>query len=122
MPQFTYLILHSRLWIILLLGLVACSGQALNAPTAAVDLSVAASTDSPAPVPTETRQPVPETDTPRAVSESALTASATPQEEVTPTSASKDFEGIPQGLTAAGFPYLGDPHAPVTLTDYSDFL
>jgi hypothetical protein len=32
------------------------------------------------------------------------------------------FNGIQQGYTADGFPYLGDPAAPVTLIDYSDFL
>jgi hypothetical protein len=32
------------------------------------------------------------------------------------------FDGIPQGQTIDGFPYLGSPDAPVTLVDYSDFL
>ena len=32
------------------------------------------------------------------------------------------FKGIEQGLTADGFPYLGKADAPITLTDYSDFL
>jgi len=32
------------------------------------------------------------------------------------------FDGIPQGRTADGFPFLGNPDAAVTLIDYSDFL
>ena len=32
------------------------------------------------------------------------------------------FNGITHGITSEGFPYLGDPNASITLTDYSDFL
>jgi len=32
------------------------------------------------------------------------------------------FEGVPHGVTPEGFYFLGQPHAPVTMTDYSDFL
>jgi len=32
------------------------------------------------------------------------------------------FNGLPQGRTADGFPFLGNPDAAVTLIDYSDFL
>ncbi|HXI17635.1 MAG TPA: Rcas_1661 family thioredoxin-like (seleno)lipoprotein [Chloroflexota bacterium] len=32
------------------------------------------------------------------------------------------YKGIPTGLTADGFPFLGAPNAPVTLIDYSDFV
>jgi hypothetical protein len=32
------------------------------------------------------------------------------------------YKGIEQGVTAEGFPYLGRADAPITLTDYSDFL
>lgn len=32
------------------------------------------------------------------------------------------FNGIPHGITAEGFPYLGNPDAPITMIDYSDFL
>ena len=32
------------------------------------------------------------------------------------------YNGVAQGLTPEGFPFLGAANAPVTLTDYSDFL
>lgn len=32
------------------------------------------------------------------------------------------YNGIPHGVTPDGFYFLGNPAAPVTLTDYSDFL
>jgi hypothetical protein len=32
------------------------------------------------------------------------------------------YNGIPHGVTPDGFFFLGVPDAPVTLTDYSDFL
>ena len=31
------------------------------------------------------------------------------------------YNGVAQGLTAEGFPFLGAANAPVTLTEYSDF-
>ncbi len=40
----------------------------------------------------------------------------------TATAAVALFNGIPHGITAEGFPYLGNPDAPVTMIDYSDFL
>ncbi len=33
-----------------------------------------------------------------------------------------DFGGAPVGFTDAGFPFIGDPNAPVTMVEYSDFL
>ena len=32
------------------------------------------------------------------------------------------YEGFPVGFTAEGFPYLGDPEAPVSLVEFSDYL
>jgi hypothetical protein len=32
------------------------------------------------------------------------------------------YDGLAQGKTIDGFPFLGSPDAPVTLVDYSDFL
>ena len=31
------------------------------------------------------------------------------------------YNGVPQGLTPEGFPFLGAANAPVTLTEHSDF-
>ena len=110
------------LWLVLVLGLVACQGQSVVAPTAVENVQEVVSTISAVPDPTETRLPLPVADTPTAVSESVPTISATPLEDGSKIEAEKDFDGISQGLTADGFPYLGDPDAPVTLIDYSDFL
>ena len=35
---------------------------------------------------------------------------------------SSTYDGITQGVTEGGFPFLGNPNAPVTIIDYSDFL
>lgn len=51
--------------------------------------------------------------------ETLATATTAP---VNPTAAPMTYNGIEQGLTADGFHYLGRADAPVTLTDYSDFL
>ena len=62
----------------------------------------------------------------------ARTPAATPtpgraQSTATPaptsqSSAAAKFEGIPVGFTEEGWPYIGDPEAPVTLHEYSDYL
>ncbi len=62
-------------------------------------------------------QPVP-TAVPTETPTTAPTAAVPP----TPTAAVALFNGLPHGITAEGFPYLGDPDAPITMIDYSDFL
>ena len=37
-------------------------------------------------------------------------------------SAQATYQGTPVGFTDEGYPYRGDPDAPVTLTEYSDYL
>jgi hypothetical protein len=71
--------------------------EATLAPTAA-----ATSTSTPQPAPGVTAQVVPST--------------------LQPTRIALVYKGIEQGVTAEGFPYLGRADAPITLTDYSDFL
>ena len=58
---------------------------------------------------------------PVASSRPTATGSA-PAATAQPTRIGVTFKGIEQGLTADGFPYLGKADAPITLTDYSDFL
>jgi len=124
MPGFRQSLLRPGLWFILVLVfmLAACRRTDSIAPTALEDLPEALSTGSALPVPTETRMAAAVTENPPSGSAVNGTVSQTLQETVTPTPASKTFDGMPQGLTARGFPYLGDPEAPVTLVDYSDFL
>ena len=57
----------------------------------------------------------------------AVTAPAPPPPAPTAASPSEaqagtPYNGVAQGLTPEGFPFLGAANAPVTLTDYSDFL
>jgi hypothetical protein len=49
---------------------------------------------------------------------SACSSPATLQPTIQPTAAP---EGIPSGFTEDGLPYLGDPNAPVTLYEHSEF-
>ncbi|MCD6554916.1 MAG: hypothetical protein DRI52_12120 [Chloroflexi bacterium] len=62
---------------------------------------------SPTPAPTS----LPPTDTP------ALTATTEATTEATTTGESK----VPMGFTEEGAPYQGNPDAPVTLVEYSEF-
>ena len=48
------------------------------------------------------------------------TAAAPPASQAEPTAAAAG--GIPEGVTAEGYHYLGQPNAPATLVMYSDFL
>lgn len=34
----------------------------------------------------------------------------------------EDYSGLPSGFTAEGYPFIGDPHAPVTMSEFSDYL
>lgn len=75
-------------------------------------------------------QPVPTSNEPAAVVETLPTAAPTVAAtetpavvvESAPTDAVALYDGLTHGLTAEGFPYLGNPDAPLTLIDYSDFL
>ena len=72
-----------------------CSGLLIAA------LVVAACGPTATPEPTATPTPLPPTDTPE------------------PTATSEGE--VPMGFTAEGAPYRGNPNAPVTLLEYSDF-
>ena len=95
--------LRRLLWLPLLvmplLLLAACDGTETQpeppAPTTAVT--------APAPQPT-------------AAPPAPTTAGPSEAQPATP------YNDVAQGLTPEGFPFLGAANAPVTLTDYSDFL
>ncbi|MFQ6016454.1 MAG: hypothetical protein ACE5NP_13545 [Anaerolineae bacterium] len=64
--------------------------------------------------------------TPKATLEPAATPTPLPPTDTpAPTATTEEpavSEGeVPMGFTAEGAPYRGNPHAPVTLLEYSDF-
>ncbi len=101
--------------------LAACSGG--TPPTAGVTVAPPTAISPASPPATATQSPPPAIASPVAEATSLPTATAIlPTETLPPTEAVALFNGLPQGYTDDGFPYLGDPAAPVTLIDYSDFL
>lgn len=58
---------------------------------------------------------------PRATVSDASSASAASAAAPANAPAGDTWQGIPVGITAAGLPFKGDPNAPVTLNEYSDF-
>ena len=95
--------LRRLLWplplVVALLLLAACEEAETQPEPAAPTTAVTA----PAPQPTAP-PPAPTSTGPSAAPEATL------------------YRGVAQGLTSEGFPFLGAADAPVTLTDYSDFL
>lgn len=75
-------------------------------------------------------RPVEQAATPtRAATRAAATATPAPTQEaaeendVAPSLADlEEYNGIPVGFTAEGLPFMGDPNAPVTMNEYSDYL
>jgi protein-disulfide isomerase len=51
-----------------------------------------------------------------------VSVAAQAQPESIETGTSDLYQGIPAGFTEQGYPYLGDPDAPVVLEEYSDYL
>ncbi len=93
--------------------LTACGGPA---PAPAPALVVADPTSGPEATQPATAQPV-------AGAEAATDAPiAQASEAAVPTAEAALYNGIPHGITAEGFYYLGEAAAPAALTDYSDFL
>ncbi|MCW1970059.1 MAG: hypothetical protein KIH69_018260 [Anaerolineae bacterium] len=113
------------------LGLMACSAAApvatstppiltATAPAMTQPQATASIAPSVAPLATaiattasapSTRTPVPAT--------AQASASAT---AIKPSIVEASYKNIPAGITSDGFYFLGHANAPVTLTDYSDFL
>lgn len=77
------------------------------------------------PVATATRTQAAATSTPTAVPAVAPAATVAATETVIISTSLLDLEthnGIPVGFTAEGFPFKGDPNAPVVMSEFSDFL
>jgi protein-disulfide isomerase len=120
---------YSRALITLALALVlaACGG---GAPAATTAPSTPSAAPSQTPNATATAAPTDApiaTDTPAPTKAPVVTdAPPTPTDAVADspawTLARTQYLGLPQGVTPDGFPFLGQPDAPVTLIDYSDFL
>ena len=102
----------SRLAALLAAVLVAaCSApqpDASSAPTLAPD--------SPSPAATAAPTTAPSPPATASVAEPTVALAANP------TSEAQTVAAVPSGKTPEGYNYLGDPDAPVTLQDYSDFL
>lgn len=108
--------MRRRPWLpaLILAGLLAACGRPAGeqaAPPTEPAASALAATAPPPTAPPPTAAP-PEP--------SAPPAAAVPPREGS--AAATTADGLPQGRTAEGYPVLGDPAAPVTLTMYSDFL
>lgn len=113
------------------LGLMACNAAApvatLTPPTITVPATATTQPQATAPIapsvaPTATatvsaivaaatRTPAP------ATAQSSASATA-----IKPSIVEASYKNIPAGVTSDGFYFLGNANAPVTLTDYSDFL
>ncbi|MCE7983590.1 MAG: hypothetical protein DYG89_20650 [Caldilinea sp. CFX5] len=67
--------------------------------------------------------PEPATEPAPTVAESASTAITATQETKTANvpAPTDEYDGIPVGFTAEGYPYRGSPDAPITIYEYSDF-
>lgn len=107
--------------LILVLMLTACAVQppAAQPPTDEVEASALPQPDVRTPEPTRSASAaVPEAST---TPEAAVPTAAEPAAEIT-TEDQPLYDGIPTGQTEQGFPFLGQPDAPVTVIDYSDFL
>ncbi|NNC39203.1 MAG: thioredoxin domain-containing protein [Acidimicrobiia bacterium] len=50
------------------------------------------------------------------------TATTAPTATAAPTEPQGTYNGLPVGITDDGYPYLGDPDAPVSLIEFSDYL
>jgi len=102
------------------------------ASTATASAPVVARADpTPTGVPTVTAAPAPSPTRPATVAPAATSAptptaairiAAGTEPYVARSPEPRAYRGLPQGVTAGGFPYVGSPTAPGLLIDYSDFL
>lgn len=106
--------------------MTACGGTVANSVPTVTPLPTDAPAPSPTPIPTVTLPP------PTATAPAAtVPAAAEPVATEAPTAAPTDTVALPtptpdwllvEGRSADGLPTLGNPDAPITVLDYSDFL
>lgn len=89
--------------------LAGCDGA--QQPTSTVVATISPTTAPIATAPPPTQAPAQPAQSNQVIAPTATVAPAFPS-----------YKGILHGVTPQGFFFLGDPNAPVTLTDYSDFL
>lgn len=105
------------------LALSGCGGS--SAPPAAPAATAPASAIPPTASlpPRATPQPEVQATKPALIAAAnAIATTARPTAAAQASRVASSYKGIEQGITADGFPYLGRADAPLTLSDYSDFL
>jgi protein-disulfide isomerase len=95
--------------------LAACGRQAAAPPTVAPTTAAPPTAAPPTPAAATATRPAPAAATATQPAPAAATATQ-------PAPAAAGAGALAQGRTPEGYPLLGDPNAPVTLTMYSDFL
>ncbi len=119
--------MSNRLHLVLPVVAVLMTACGAQQPTASPTTAPAAvpspspATAAPAEAPTQARV-VPTATSIQLQTQTPTAPPLAPSPTVVPIQTLPLFNGIPHGITPDGFHFLGMPDAPVTLTDYSDFL
>jgi hypothetical protein len=124
---------QSHILLTLLMALLVACGSAEETPVAQVASSPTA--PAPSPVTTDTATAASEPEPTQTSQEAAATSTSTPpptEAPATETPLPAENEEVAaiettnwlevEGKTEDGYTYLGNPDAPVTMIDYSDFL
>lgn len=100
--------------LLLLLALSACTFP-LTPPATTVTESTPESATEPAPTPTVADAAS------ATITNTQETGTTQEAETVNVPAPTDEYDGIPVGFTAEGYPYRGSPDAPITIYEYSDF-
>lgn len=107
------------LWL-MLSACTATTETAVPQPTTASETAALPTSTAPPPIITTN---IPRVNPPTAVSDPTQPVDASPTAEPTPAEeAAVEQVGVISGRTEEGAFFLGDPNAPITHIDYSDFL